>query len=57
MRISREDAQLRYDIRTARLARLIELDAPDCVIAKERQLIADAVYAMETGEVRVRPED
>jgi len=53
-KISPEDARKRLENRRARLARLIELDAPPFLIEKERELIADAIYALETGQLRQR---
>ncbi len=52
MRISPEHARLKLEERRARLVRLLELGAPEIVIAEERRMIAAAIYAVETGELR-----
>lgn len=57
MRVSPEEARRKLAERRARLARFIEIDAPDIIIREERRMIADAIYALETGEWPVRPEE
>ena len=53
IRITTEQARAKLAERRTRLARFIELDAPEVIIAEEQRMIRDAIYAVETGELPV----
>lgn len=55
--IAPEEARFRLSRRRERLVRLLDLNAPDQIIEKERELISDALYELETGFYRVREYD
>lgn len=53
IRITTEQARAKLAERRTRLAKLIELDAPEAIIAENQRMVRDAIYAVETGELRV----
>lgn len=53
MRVTREYAQAKLEERQARLRRFQEIGAPAIVIEAERRLVRDAIYMLETGEMKV----
>lgn len=55
--VTKELARAKLEERRARLARLIELEAPELIIDAERRMVRAAVYAVETGVLPVTAPD
>lgn len=53
MRVTREYAQAKLTERQDRLRRFEAINAPDIIIEAERRLVRDAIYMLETGELKI----